>query len=267
MSTAAFSIPRPTWRHLFWRYPEWWAIMLSACAWFFLIAERVTEFSVSPFSWAAHAGHASENFTAFPRSFSFVPAFMAWRGLAIHWLLMVAAMMFPTLIGQLRAVADRSFWSRRNRSVAIFLLGYTVFWLTFGVFAEAVLGFRQLLPAGATVYFIPTVFFLSALWQLSPQKRHGLIACHVTRPLAALGFRADLDCLRHGLRVSVGCCVSCWALMLACAAAGHASWAVLAVTLIVWSERMQPRPRQLWRSVALFALVLFAFITQSKLCP
>ena len=240
MTTAAVSISSPACRLLFWPHPEWWAISLSVVAWFFFFTEAAPKFSVSLPS-SSHVGHSNS-----------VPA------AAVHWTLMIAAMMFPPLIGQLRVVAARSLWSRRNRALALFLAGYSALWLLFGLAAEMVLLFQNALDPMASVYVGPACFLLAALWQLSPQKRRSLVACHFTAPLAPFGWRAYFDCFRHGVGIAANCCISCWALMFACAAAGHALWAMLAISFVSWSERAHPRPSQGWRSLALSAVSFLA---------
>ncbi|HKW57128.1 MAG TPA: DUF2182 domain-containing protein [Candidatus Acidoferrum sp.] len=253
---AAFALPLPysTWRHFFWRHPEWWALSLSCAAWLSLFV-TVPVSTLFRFSAAAHPGHAfASTSTAGP-----VPIYSqlnSWLFVAVHWLVMIAAMMFPAVIGQLRFVAARSLWSRRELALALFLAGYTGLWLVFGLLAETVLILVQSLGPRLTVYLVPVCFMLAAFWQVSRQKRHNLAACHLTAPLAVHGWRASYGCFRHGVSVCSTCFVSCWALMLACAASIHALWALLVVTAVVWSERLRPYPRQFFRSLVLLLIAL-----------
>ena len=248
MSPVALSMARPRWRFLVWRYPEWWAVSLSAGAWLFFITEAAMGRSPAP-------SFSCPSFGAPVRSANLLHTFSAGSalvsGFAIHWLLMIAAMMIPPLVGQLRFVAEHSFWSRRNRAMALFLAAYFALWLLFGALTEFLLRRQAWLAPTASTYVVPACFFLAALWQVSPQKRRSLVACHLTTPLAPSGRRADVDCLRHGLRIALRCCISCWALMLACAAAGHAVGPMFPATFALWLERSQFHPAQLRRSLAL----------------
>jgi len=82
---------------LAWRYPEWWALALSAAAWASMLQK--------------HAHH---------------------RAPMLQWIVMTAAMMVPMIAGSLRAAADRSLWRRRHRAIAVFLIGYLTCWLIVG---------------------------------------------------------------------------------------------------------------------------------------
>lgn len=257
MSAAALPLPFSTWRHFFWRRPEWWALSLSAAAWIFLTVTPALEFSVSSLTSATHVGHTIRTSGALPLSLC-----DPWAAVVFHWPLMIAAMMLPPLIGQLRFVGSRSLWFRRDRAMCLFLVGYSSLWLLFGLLAETVLLLPRSLSANFASYVTPAGFVLAALWQLSPQKRRSLVACHSTAPLAPAGWRADSDCFRHGLRIASTCCASCWALMLACAASGHTLPVMLVVTLIVWFERSyHPRSRHLYTALTLSAVALLCMAT------
>jgi predicted metal-binding membrane protein len=254
MTTAALPIPYSRWRLLLWRHPESWALLLSAGAWLFFIATSGSDWALHSVAPLAHAGHTG---------YSHGPSSALALHWSIMWSIMIAAMMFPPLIGHLRVVAARSFWSRRHRAMILFLSGYSALWLLYGFGAEAGLQLQRSISPAASGFAIPLTFLMAAGWQLTPQKRRSLIACHFTMPLAPSGWRADFDCYRYGFRTAASCCISCWALMFACAAAGHALWAMLAVTSVSWSERFLRRPRQLWLSLALFAVALLAKYTVS----
>jgi predicted metal-binding membrane protein len=49
------------------------------------------------------------------------------------WLVMTVAMMVPLTVASIRTTAARSLWSRRERAVAGFLLGYLGPWLIAGM--------------------------------------------------------------------------------------------------------------------------------------
>ena len=126
---------------------------------------------------------------------------------------MVIAMMIPTLIAPARFAAFRSLWPRRHRAILGLLLGYIVVWAMAGLLWQSILvltGWSPGLVASAIV------FAAAAAWQITSAKRRSLRACHRSRPLSPIGWRADVDCLRYGLSHGAQCVVSCWLLMIAC---------------------------------------------------
>lgn len=184
---------------------------MSAAAWIAILVASPRQ--------SAHAGHA-----------------MSGSGTLSGWMTMVAAMMFPMLIWPVRFVASHSRWARRNRSVAVFLAGYCAVWLVFGLAVETLIEPLR----GASWPWTGGCCLLAAAWQWTPLKRTGVLGCHRTMPLAPSGIRADIDCFCYGLTIGGNCWLSCWALMLACSAAGHSVWAMLAATALVWVERAWP---------------------------
>ncbi len=242
MSTATFSnftVSIPGWRFLVGRHPEWWAMLVSGGTCLYLLAPLLTGSATGD----AHRHHRTGG--------------MDWSGFG-HWALMIPAMMYPFLIGHLRVAATRSFWNRRNRAMALFLTGYSVPWFSFGILAVPI----------SKAIDLPACLTIAALWQLTPWKRAGELACHRTIPLAPSGFRADLDCLRYGVTNAAGCWLACWGLMLACAASHTEAWAMPAITFLLWAERM-PRPgmnsysrfvRSAWVAAALTIAAVAAYL-------
>lgn len=176
----------------------------------------------------------------------------AAAGTLLHWTGMIAAMMFPLLIGNVRFVAGRSLWRRRHRAIALYLIGYLAPWLVYGAVAMVTLRYLSL-PESAAAAFV-----IAALWQITPWKQSGLRDCHRTDPLAPFGWRADADSLRSGARSARSCLLSCWALMLPCAA-GAGNWMMPAIAVFTLVERTTDRPRQSrFASVLLLAAVAAA---------
>ena len=154
-----------------------------------------------------------------------------------HWLLMIGAMMLPMAAMAIRHVAFRSFRERRRRAIAGFLLGYAAVWLAVGPLYLA-LGLVVHLAAGGTILVpLAAALALAAAWQATEAKRRSLRQCHRTVPLAPCGWRADRACLAFGLAHGRSCLVSCWALMLVPAAAGHHPVPMLLVSLLALRER------------------------------
>jgi len=210
----------PALRRFFWRYPAWWTMALAGWGWLYLGVSWLDE----------HAAHRQPQLA---RS-------------ALHWLAMVAAMMLPLMWGHVSLIAQRSLWRRRHRAIALFLASYAGIWLLFGFVAIV------LFPTAGRPLLAAATLVVAALWQVTPWKRLALLACHRTVPLAPVGWRADLDCLRYGCNTARTCVTSCWALMLACAAGHHAFWLMTAATVFVVTERMADRPRHLRFAGALF---------------
>jgi len=255
MNIPSLSLLYARWSQYKEHRPEWWAIFLSAGAWLFFIATSLYDIVFNSGGVIlTRAGHAAPNPELGLHSFlnsNFLEASFSW---VFHWSLMIAAMMFPLLIGQLRVVALRSFWFRRDRSVALFLCGYTALWLLYGLVTEASLQLQRTILPAASTFLVPLCFLMAACWQLTERKRLSLVACHLTIPLGPSGWRADFDCFRYGFRIATSCFLSCGALMFANVVAHHALWAMLAVTFVSWSERFLRSPGQVWFFLALLAV-------------
>lgn len=253
--SPALSLPYSRWRQFIWRHPESPLLLLSAAAWLFLLAHGAV---ASAFPLGIHTRDLdAPTLHASMPSMSYL-AFDAWPGFILHWSIMIAAMMFPTLIPQLRVVAARSLWSRRHRAMLLFLAGYSAPWIIYGVIAEAALQLLRLFSPAAFGFLLPLSLLLAGLWQLTRRKQRSLVACHFTMPMSPSGLRADFDCCRYGARTAAYCCITCWALMLVCVAAGHNLWAMLVVTGVSLAERALVRPRQIWFAASLFAVAVLA---------
>lgn len=163
--------------------------------------------------------------------------------LATGWLLMLMAMMAPTLVAPLLHVHQRSFRHRRARSLALFGLGYFAVWLLAGT-ALTLLQLMVLSMSPADGWPALAALLLALLWQCSPAKQTCLNRSHNHRELAAFGRAADRDALVFGLSHGVWCFGSCWALMLLPMlwVQGHLA-AMLVVAAVMVGERLEgPRP-------------------------
>ncbi len=240
--------------------PEWWALGISAVAWLFFIVTGIYEIILRADLSLIQVSHVA-HFPALGFDSFLMPGLIgtcaSW---VFHWFLMIAAMMFPLLIGQIRTVALRSFWFRRNRAIAFFIFGYTALWLLYGIVAQAGLQLQRTILPTASAFLVPLCFLVAACWQLTEQKRQSLVGCHLTMPLAPSGWHADFDCYRYGFRIAASCCISCWSLMLTNLATHHALWSMILVSFIAFSERFLPQPRQIWFFCALFAVGLGYFL-------
>lgn len=203
-----------------WRHPQWWALALCVVAWGAM--------------FRPHAQHAH------------TPA-----ARLTNWMIMTAAMMLPLVISQMRFVAERSLWKRRHRAIAGFLAGYLAVWLILGVAVSFI---------EPGTWLAAAAFAVAGAWQLTRARRVAMASCHRAMPLAPRGWRADRDCLRYGWSVGIYCVATCWALMLACAMAGHNVVAMAGITALLWTER-RTRPRRRAYSAVLFggAVVFLVF--------
>jgi hypothetical protein len=213
----------PIWTRVTWRYPQWWFFSASLLAW---LAIGVHTYSAGTGLDAAH--HHHHNGAAM---------MMSWTSETYCWMLMVVAMMLPLIADSARNVAARSLWSRRQRAIAVFVLGYLSIWLMAGVVLSLLLT-----ALGSQVWFDPrwamTLSFLITIgWQTVPIKRRALISCHRTRPIAPEGLQADWDCMRYGGMIGGSCLLNCWAWMLFCTLTGHHPGAMAFAMFIGIAER------------------------------
>jgi predicted metal-binding membrane protein len=163
-----------------------------------------------------------------------------------NWILMVMAMMTPTLITPVQHIFARSFRHLRARLLALFCLGYALVWIVAGAILLAIAA--ALTSQSAPAVLIPLVNLASVplviLWQCSPLKQRCLNRAHSPPELAAFGFAADISALRMGLNHGLWCALSCWPLMALTLLTHHGhDDLMLVVTLVVISERLNlPEP-------------------------
>jgi len=230
-----------TWREFFWLHPEWWTVGLCGVAWALLLWHGL---SLSGHLQQHHELHGQGVFAG-----------EVWR-----WMLMVAAMMLPLVIDRVQATAEKSLWKRRHRAIAGFLAGYLLPWLLLGIGVGAL---RQISWTHSDA--APALSFVVAvLWHQSWMHRRALAVCHRIQPLAPVGWRADLDCLRFGSTVGAACVCSCWPLMLGCAFTGHSLIAMCGGMAVGAAERWWHIPHNrvpLYTALALASYyVLFALM-------
>jgi predicted metal-binding membrane protein len=167
--------------------------------------------------------------------------------LAAGWAVMLLAMMLPTLIAPIGHVVERSFKSRRARSVILFVIGYAAIWMMAGI---VILAVQLALNVIAPQSYLPAaaVGLIAFLWQCSPIKQRCLNRGHNHRELAAFGMAADRDAFSFGITHGLWCVGSCWALMLfpMLVAQGHLA-AMAAVSFLMISERLEEPEPLGWR--------------------
>lgn len=202
-------------RRIGWRHPEWWVVLVAAAAWVFLVATSLK-----------HAAHAH----AVP---SASPGIVATA-------VMVAAMMLPLTIPNVRHVALSSLWRRRHRAMATFLVGFLCCWVVAQTVIQGAIGF--LTPSLGWMLVAGLATVTAVLWGVSLGRKRRLRRCGLTVPLAPRGWRADADCAQYGVITGLSCVTTCWALMAAVAAFSHSLPVMAVVFGVQLSDRYRWRP-------------------------
>lgn len=184
------------------------------------------------------------------------------------WVVMMAAMMFPSAAPMVLAyarISPRMHAARaRHGTTALFLAGYLLSWTAFGLAAYALFASVRAVAHGALgwhqagPYVAGGVIVLAALYQLAPLKNACLRRCRA--PFAFL-----TDEWRPGRRGALimgslhgGWCVGCcWGLMAALFAVGVMSigWMVF-VSVLIAVEKLIPWPRPANYAIAAVLLAL-----------
>lgn len=168
---------------------------------------------------------------------------------ATNWVLMLLAMMLPTLVPPVFFIWQSSFTRIRVTLVALFFTGFGLVWLLVGAgLTGAELLARSLAPPSWSWLPAIVVGLAALVWQASPAKQTCLNRCQSHRPLAAFGFAAGRDAFQMGLVHGLWCAGSCWVAMLfpMVLPSGHHA-AMAAVTVLMFCERMDPAARPSWR--------------------
>jgi predicted metal-binding membrane protein len=157
--------------------------------------------------------------------------------------------MLPVLAAPLRHVRDRSLARRRGRAMLLFVLGYFAVWMAAGALLQGLaLTARSLVPLPLAGFGLAFAIAIAIIWQVSPAKQWCLNRCHRRPQLAAFGLAADRDAFNFGLTSGASCTGACWALMLMMLLAGEGQLlAMIAVTLLVFAERLEAPAPLTWR--------------------
>jgi predicted metal-binding membrane protein len=254
-SPARFSVARfAAW------HPEWWVYAVAAGAWLWLV---LLPTGGGTMAHDSHTGHGDMAGMAMPSATESFPA--AWSAAWGGWVLMVLAMMLPVVAPQVRTLALRSLWTRRERSAAFFTVAYVSVWAAAGAMLLAVLVALDAEPLG-TPWLIG--FLLgAALWQVSTPRRRFMRRCGSLRLRRPSGLAADLNCLRVGVSSGARCLVTCGPLMLAMVAS-HSLLLMVGLLGVMLSERGRGpdpvrragRPLEAWVIVGFAALASVALV-------
>lgn len=171
----------------------------------------------------------------------------AWAPLAVFlasWQGMLLAMMLPASMPALAAVFAAAGQRRPAAAQLVFLLGYAVPWTAFGLVAY--LGDAGLLALSARWGWLAAhiwviglaTLLIGALYQLTPAKRHTLLACRTPHVAA----REVGSVWREGRRHGAACIGAGWALMLIMFGFGMTNLtAMLALTVVMVAEQATAR--------------------------
>ena len=183
---------------------------------------------------------------------------------ALSWVVMMAAMMFPSIAPMVLAFA----WIQTRRrargavqgtvSTSLFVAGYLVSWTAFGVAAYAAFTWVRSLSIGALDwsrdgrYLAGGVLVAAAIYQLTPAKDACLRRCRSPLDFVLEHWReGQLGALRMGAIHGAWCVGCCWMLMAALFALGLMSitWMIVLAAAIA-AEKLLPSPAATNRVIA-----------------
>lgn len=183
----------------------------------------------------------------------------SWPGIATGflgmWIVMMVAMMLPSLIPMLwryRQLADPS---RLGRLTLLVAVGYFLIWTLFGMIAFPIgvaltsIEMRQPALARAVPMAIALIVSIAGAIQLSAWKTHQLMCCRSTHAVDAMNA---LGALRHGVRLGLDCSRCCSNLMVIPLILGIMDVRVMAVvTAAITCERLAPAGERVARIIGI----------------
>ncbi|MEO8090580.1 MAG: DUF2182 domain-containing protein [Gemmatimonadales bacterium] len=234
-------------------------LTLAALAWWSIVRMAAT--------MSAHAGMS-------------MPVATHWdagetAGLALMWIVMMVAMMIPSVAPVVLLFAGVT---RRRRMqgvpaapVAVFTLGYLLAWTGYAILAaltQSALHSAALLSptmAGATPLLGGAILILAGIYQWSPLKGACLSHCRSPLGFFSTEWREGVSgALQMGFRHGSYCVGCCWALMALLFVAGvmNLLW-VAAIAGFVLAEKVVPNGRLLGRitGAALAGLGVWLVVT------
>jgi predicted metal-binding membrane protein len=230
------------WRRLLWNHPELPLAVAAVAAWPAMdvatFAAMVGHRGMGPMAGMGHNGVIGP---AMPENHAMS---------ALPWVLMVVAMMLPTILPAARWVSLSVRWSRRLRAPALFALGYLAVWITAGVAALAAL--RPLHIASGGRWVIVAALTIAVGWELAPWKLRFLRACHRLRPIPPSGWRAEWGCVQRGITTGGSCLGAGWAMMSPMLLAGPmvGMWLMVPITVVMLWQRFAVKAAKVVRPAA-----------------
>ena len=188
----------------------------------------------------------------------------------LSWVLMMAAMMLPSIVPMVLALPSIHGRRRIRDSIGatpptgLFVAGYLVAWTAFGLVAYALFTWVRSLSIGELRwsqdgrYLAGAVLVAAAIYQLTPAKNASLRRCRGAHDFV-LGHRREgrLGALWMGALHGAWCVGCCWMLMAALFALGLMSitWMVVIAGAIA-AEKLLPSPARTSRAIAVGLAVL-----------
>jgi predicted metal-binding membrane protein len=221
-SAPAVRARPPWWVRTAWHHPEWAIAAVAVAAWAVVVVDA-----------ADHGSH-----TAAPSMI----------------VVMTVAMMAPSVLPPVRALALSGPWRRRYRAQVAFTGAYLGAWAAVALVLGGLAAFVPPEP------WIPSAALLvAAVWEVSAPKRRFLRACHRLSAPTGRGRRADAACARAGLRNAAACMGACWALMTAMVLSTSLALMLLLTAVATAGKVLRQGPRLGPESAA--ALVVAAVYT------
>jgi predicted metal-binding membrane protein len=189
-------------------------------------------------------------------------AFMATSFLGM-WVMMMMAMMLPSLVPMLRryrdvvsGIADRARVPRLGWLTALVGAGYFSVWILWGVAAFALgialaeMEMRQPALARAVPIAVGAVILLAGAFQFSAWKARHLACCRYESAPAGRLPSDSGTAWRHGLRLGVHCSSCCGNLILILLVIGIMDLRAMAVvTAAITAERLAPAGERTARAI------------------
>jgi predicted metal-binding membrane protein len=186
------------------------------------------------------------------------------------WVVMMAAMMFPSIAPMVVMYARIEEGKRQNDqpteagTTALFVGGYLVTWAAAGLIGYAIIEGGRALDLGFLAwdsggpYVAGAVIVAAGIYQLTPLKDSCLRRCRSPMMFLLTAWRPGrMGALRMGMEHGGWCVGCCWGLMAALFALGVMSigWMVMIAALIA-TEKLLPWKAVANRSIALLLVVL-----------
>jgi len=180
------------------------------------------------------------------------------------WLVMMAAMMLPSLVSMLasyrRALRERGA-AGVARATALVGAGYFSLWAVSGAavyplgVALAAAEMRSAALAQAVPFATGVALVLAGAAQLSRFKARQLARCRHSFSCCGAPARGAFGAFRHGLRLGLHCSLCCAGLIAVLLVGGVMDLRVMAaVTLAITVERVAPRPKRFARASGLLVV-------------
>jgi predicted metal-binding membrane protein len=191
------------------------------------------------------------------------------------WLVMMAAMMFPSLAPTV-ALYGRMTRRRGPERPLLFTTGYLLVWGTAGLGAYGLFELGRSLLGGDLAWhaggrwFAGGVLALAAVYELTPLKNVCLSKCRSPLGFLLGGWRdGRLGALEMGSRHAAWCLGCCWALMAALFALGVMSltWMAFVAALIALEKTVPWHRAVTWGTAAILLALAIAVVATPHSVP